>query len=434
VTNRESVDTPSASPMPHHERRSAIVLLACTVVAIAMIGLLLDSVTETFVKQKAPAPADAPVLIPGARDNFVRADNPRTLGRSESGQAWRAATGRWGIAGHAARVVVPGTGTSLATVAVGVPDGRVEAVITRMAPGAGIAFRCRNVLNCWRVEAVPQLGTWNVVRVVRGKEKRVTSLGTVPVADGTKVAVTMKGGRLTFYIDDKEATSVDDREFALEARAGLSLREPTSAAIARWSSFVDLPPSAPGVLTVRDAKINDEFARTRAADLGTTPTGQRWTSVSGKWSVTTGTAAIGTPSTTGASLALVDIGSADGVVQTTIPAPQPRIGIAFRCRDLANCWRLEVVPGFSTWNIYKVVDGAVSTVGNLGIVTTASGTTVSVEMHGARLAFFVNGVARRTIDDDTFSSEHRAGLVAEPGPLASASRWSEFSAEPAPGP
>jgi hypothetical protein len=431
VKNAESVDSPNAAPMPRHERRSAIVLLVCTIIAIAMIGLLLDSITETFVRVKGPTTASAALLVPGARDDFARVDNPRSMGRSETGQVWRTAPGRWGIAGHAARVVEPGKETSLATVAVGVPDGRVEAVITRMAPGAGIAFRCRNALNCWRVEAVPQLGTWNVVKVVKGKETRVTSLGTVPVADGTKVAVTMKGGSITFYIDDKETTSIDDRAFALEARAGLSLREPASASVARWSSFVELPPSAPGVLTVRDAEIHDEFARTRATNLGTTPTGQRWTSVSGAWSVTTGMAAIATPSTTSASLALVDIGSANGVVQTTIPAPQPRTGIAFRCRDLDNCWRLEVVPGYSTWNIYKVVDGTVSDVGNLGKVTTASGTTVSVEMNGSRLVFFVNGVARRTIDDDTLSSEHRAGLVVEPGPLTGASRWSEFSAAPA---
>jgi hypothetical protein len=129
-------------------------------------------------------------------------------------------------------------------------------------------------------------------------------------------------------------------------------------------------------------------------------------------------------------LALVDIGSADGVVQTTVAAPQPRSGLAFRCRDRDNCWRLEVVPGYSTWNVYKVADGNVTTIGNLGTVSTASGTTVSVEMHGPRLVFFVNGVERRTVVDATLSSERHAGLVVEPGPLSGASRWSEFSADP----
>jgi hypothetical protein len=139
-------------------------------------------------------------------------------------------------------------------------------------------------------------------------------------------------------------------------------------------------------------------------------------------------AAASSPSVNRASLALVDLGSADGIVQTTILAPQPRSGLAFRCRNLDNCWRLEVVVGYGTWNVYKVVNGDVSTVGNLGVVSTAPGTTVSVAMHGSRLVFFVNGVERRTIDDGAFSNEHQAGLVVEPGVLSSYSRWSEFLA------
>jgi len=430
VQKAGSAQASEPSGVPRDERRSAFVLLACTVLAIAMIGLLLDSVTESFVKPAGKTPADIGLLIPGARDDFARAANARTLGRTSTGRQWRDSPGQWGIADHEAMVVTPAAGPSLATVPVGVPDGLVEAVISRMAPGAGIAFRCRNVQNCWRVEAVPRLGTWNVIRVVNGNEQRVASLGTVPVSDGTSVGVTMQGARLTFYIDGRKITHIDDQTFALEARAGLSLGEPTGAALARWSTFVASPPSSPGLLNVHNAELYDAFARTRTTDLGATRSSGAWTSVSGTWSVDPGQAGPTTPNPSGASLALVDLGWSNGVVQTTILTPQPSLGLAFRCRDLDNCWRLEVVAAFGTWNIFKVVDGRVTRLGNLGVVSTASGTTVSVEMQGPRLVFYVNGVEHRTIDDDTFAAEQHAGLVVDKGPLAAASRWSEFSANP----
>jgi len=303
----------------------------------------------------------------------------------------------------------------------------------RVAPGVALAFRCRNATSCWRVEAVPQFGTWNVVKSVRGRETRVTSLGTVPVSDGTKVAVDMDGTRLTFFVDGRRVMRIDDGDLLFETGAGLSLREPLSAPVARWSSFRMTPRSAPGALSPRDATVYDNFARNRAADLGTTPTGQRWSSVTGRWSVSGGMAR-SAPAPDRASLALLDVGSADGWVQATVLAPQQRSGLPFRCSDLESCWRVEVVVGDRPGNVYRVVNGKISSRGNLGIASTGPGTTVTVEMHGAKLVFFVNGMMQRTITDDTFSSEHGAGFVVEPGPFSGATRWSEFAAKPDPRP
>jgi hypothetical protein len=280
------------------------------------------------------------------------------------------------------------------------------------------------------VEVVPQLGTWNVVKTIRGKETTVGNLGTVPVADGTDIAVDMAGTHLTFFVDGRGVKTIDDGALVFETRAGLSLREPSSAAVARWSAFDMVARPEPGVLSASDATVSDDFARVRPNDLGTTATGQPWSVVSGRWSVVNGMAASSSPAPDRASLALVDLGSGDGVVQATFVAPQERSGLAFRCRDLDNCWRLEAVLGYGTWNVYRIVDGKVSTLGNLGIAPNSPETTVSVKMDGNKLTFYIDGVTQRTIKDSALASEHGAGFVVEPGPFAAASRWSAFVARP----
>jgi hypothetical protein len=423
-------DFRTTSATARDESRNAVVLLVCVMIVIAMIGLLVDSFTDSIHPPQPVIQVAAAVPVPGASDRFVRADDVQSLGTAPTGQAWGAAAGKWGISAKEARVVVPAHGTSLVTIPVGVSDGRVEAKFARIAPGAGLAFRCRNALNCWRVEVVPQLGTWNVVKRIRGKETTVGNIGTVPVADGTDIAVDMAGTHLTFFVNGRNVKTINDGALVFETGAGLSLREPSSAAVARWSAFDMVPRPEPGALAERDASISDNFERVRPNDLGTTSTGQRWSVVSGRWSVRNGMAASSAPAPDRASLALVDLGSGDGVVQATFVAPQERSGLAFRCRDLDNCWRLEAILGYGTWNVYRIVDGKVSTLGNLGIAPNAPETTVTVKMDGNKLTFYVDGVKQRTITDNALSTEHGAGFVVEPGPFAAASRWTAFAARP----
>jgi hypothetical protein len=73
----------------------------------------------------------------------------------------------------------------------------------------------------------------------------------------------------------------------------------------------------------------------------------------------------------------------------------------------------------------KVVGGKVTRLGNLGLVETGSGTTVSVRMQGKRLTFFVNGSRERTLTDASLTGERRAGMIGAGGKNAHA-RWTEF--------
>jgi hypothetical protein len=179
-------------------------------------------------------------------------------------------------------------------------------------------------------------------------------------------------------------------------------------------------------MTGDHASIADRFDRADASSLGTTPSGESWRELRGGWSIVDREAASTQPSRHDTSIAIVDAGHAEGVVQATVIVPQGGTGIAFRCRDADNCWFIEAAVGYGTWNVSKVLDGKRSDLGNVGIASTDPGTTVSVRMVDDRLTFFVNGRRVRQITDADLAGEQGVGLSVHAGQFASGSRWSEF--------
>jgi hypothetical protein len=409
---------------------SARIVLGAAILTLAFGGFALDRVTE---QPDAPTGGEpvGPLPIPGATDTFDRADSAVSLGSASTGQRWKAVTGTWGIADGAATVTTPGAFVSLATIAVGATDGRYQVTAEVMAPGFGLAFRCRSLENCWRVEAVPNLGTWNVIKTIGGSEITVGNLGTVPIDNGTTIAVTAESDRLTFFVNDEEVKTVLDGELSTVQRAGISLREPASAGIARWSGFAMAPRETPGTLQFDSTDVRDDFDRADADDLGSLTSGEQWKAVSGRWGIRAGRAALIKPSASGLDVALIDVGTADGTVQVTVMAPQDQTGVAFRCRDADNCLFLGVVPGFGTWNIYKIIDGQLFELGNVDLAPTLPGTTVSVEMQGTQLNFYVNGLRVRSITEPDLASETQVGLAVNHVDFATSARWSKFLFKPA---
>jgi hypothetical protein len=416
-------------PEPFAHRADGIVALVVVMALLLAAGLLLDSVTASSRPERGEPVAPTATPPPGATDDFQRAD-ARGLGTAPSGEQWTAASGGWGIDAGRAAVLRAASGVSLATIPVGASNGRVSVTADAMAPGFGLAFRCRGVRNCWRVEAVPQLGTWNVVKVVDGREQLVGNLGTVPVASGTTIAVEMHGTRLEFFVDDRSARAFDDEDLALDTKAGLTLRESAGAPTARWADFAMEPAAQPGVFDDADAPIRDRFDRENADSLGTADSGEEWRELSGTWAVDDGDAMLTEPEEGAASLAILDVDARDAEIQMSMMVPQSGAGIAFRCRDADNCWRTEAVLGYATWNVYKTIRGESILVGNLGVVPTEPGTTITVRLRGDRVTFFVNGMRVRTFDDPDLAGETGAGLASIASEFADQSRWSEFLARP----
>jgi hypothetical protein len=137
-------------------------------------------------------------------------------------------------------VARPSPNVNLALVQGGAGDGRVEATMPEVRPGSGIAFRCRGPGNCWRIEAVPAFGTWNLVKVVRNHEEVVAHFGGAPTA-GAEIAVEMKGPRLRLFVDGALRKSIRDPALRDVPGVGLWQTSGTGAGAARWSDFRSVP-------------------------------------------------------------------------------------------------------------------------------------------------------------------------------------------------
>ena len=103
-------------------------------------------------------------------------------------------------------------------------------------------------------------------------------------------------------------------------------------------------------------------------------------------------------------------------------------GITFRCRDAQNCWWVQAVPAYHTWNIVKIVRGRVTFLGNLGLLSSTSRTPISVHDDGDRVTVAVGDVTKRTFTDSALRGENGVGL-ASGRDGARAAQSTEFEAD-----
>ena len=104
----------------------------------------------------------------------------------------RAAAGR-SSGGEAVLESQPSLKPSIATVDVGRSDGWVQVTASSMPTGTGLVFRYRDPQNYFRITAVPQYGTLNVIKVVDGRETRVGSTGLTNFGNGSTIGVRLRG-------------------------------------------------------------------------------------------------------------------------------------------------------------------------------------------------------------------------------------------------
>ena len=185
VASARPATRPMAGLIPDSRAdRAESVLLIVIVLGLAGAGVVARRTTAGIAEQREAKRALPPNLPLPAVDDFRRADAVR-LGRAQSGQSWVQLGGLWAIRDGRAVLLRPAArGTSLALLRTGAPGGTVTLDAANPVSGAGLAFRCRNLRNCWFLEAVPEYGTWNVVRVVDGRRTKVANLGVVPIAPG----------------------------------------------------------------------------------------------------------------------------------------------------------------------------------------------------------------------------------------------------------
>jgi hypothetical protein len=227
-------------------------------VVLAAVGIVVGLVTRQSGSNKGntSAPAtSAPARFFGAfgaMDDFDRSDSSTSLGTSQSGQAWVAVVGTWGVKDHQAYVVKPkAKGYSLAVLNMYTGDGSVQVTMSKIAAGSGLVFLYRNVFNYWMMTASPKVATWVVQKFVDGKLTTVGGIGVAPIKDGTVIGVEMGGGGLSVSVNGQLRRTFRDGDLQGEPRVGL-VGFAKAAGTARWSNFVALG-QAPAPTSTRPA-------------------------------------------------------------------------------------------------------------------------------------------------------------------------------------
>ncbi len=407
------VEGSSGSDLTAHDRRLALVALIVVLVVLLGLGAVLDRVTTNAVA----TPAVAPPAVPFPRtvtDDFATRPGPG-LGRTPTGQRWAAVRGEWVMADGSARVAVPAPlGSNVALVRVGRGAGSVSVTAQTITKGMGLAFRCRDLLDCWTLTAVPEFGTWNLTKVKSAVPADMGNVGQAPIASGTRVRVDMDAQGFEVFVNDVSLRRVDDPgpdSINDAPRAGLVVNPEAGATDGRFTEFSATQWNILGP----DAAVHDDFDRPASDTLGRSSTGQRWTVASGQWGITDREAVLrSTPSDT-PSVATIDVGRSEGWVQATATTAPQGFGVVFRYRDPRNYWRIVAVPDYATFNVFKVVNGRETkvTASGIGVVTyDKTNVTIGIRLEGDRFTFYVDGRDTGvTMRDPELRNARRAGLV-----------------------
>jgi hypothetical protein len=173
----------------------------------------------------------------------------------------------------------------------------------------------------------------------------------------------------------------------------------------------------------------DDFDRPDdPAHLGGTVGAASWRSVAGTWGTADGQAYVDQP-VDGQSLAVVDVGRSDGVAQVRVDKVGSGAGLVVRYRDPSNYWVVEAVPGYATWTLVKVVDGAARVVADSGASGTFGGTTLTVRLQGDQIEVSLGGEVSISVADSTFGEATSIGMAAS-GADAGQARFDDYRAGP----
>jgi hypothetical protein len=268
------------------------------------------------------------------------------------------------------------------------------------------------------------------VQTSAGHDREVADLGALDASRPATLLVTMHGLRVTASVDGGRPVVLLAGD-ALVHGAGLIAGPGQPSTHARWSGFSAVPEPSPGLLDPATATIRDSFERELRVGLGATDTGQAWVGVHGGWGLHPGTAHVSVISPDGINLAMIDTGFVDGTVEASFGVVDNGAGVAFRCKDAANCWWVQGARGYGTWVVQRTVDGKTTVVGTFGTTGAVSGSTVSVQMHGRDLTFFLNGKPRFRVSSQVLMDARGAGLFLL-GSNAQQSTWVRFLAAPEP--
>lgn len=280
-------------------------------------------------------------------------------------------------------------------------DGTDGFTVGAVQDGAGLAFRVQDGDNYWKLVASTSLNKWQLYKTVAGNETLVasTAAGTC-CTPGQQLKISHIGSAIAVWIDGDAALQTSDAALASAAAAGPYTPGTGTARFDNvWSASL-----TPGV--------NDGYNRADSTTtLGTSGSGHTYTVLAGTWGISTNSAYL--VSASGTNNMAVTNGAPDAVIKFTTPVAQNNIGAVFRVVDANNFWSLRATPSYTTWSLYKTVNGTQTFMGNTGGTTCCNSLqTVMIETAGANITVSVNSTQYLRVTDATHAEASQAGLYA----------------------
>lgn len=164
-------------------------------------------------------------------DSFNRADNATTLGNADTGQAWTALAGTFGISGNQA-YVASHVGADRAVLNANAFDYALTVQFSIAAALQRLIFRNSDINNEWFVEG--GASAYTLVKRVAGT---TTTQGTynVGVQSNDQLLVVCRGSVITLYVNGISAITVTDSFNASATNVGIGKSTVTACT---WENLV----------------------------------------------------------------------------------------------------------------------------------------------------------------------------------------------------
>lgn len=188
------------------------------------------------------APLGAVTLL---RDTFARADNASSLGSCDTGQAWSALSGTWGVLSN--RAYRPGiTATDcVASVDVGAAWSTFEMLVLSTAEFPGMVFDLTDVNNFYAVLVNNTLRRLELFKRVAGTYTQIAvSADTIfPASTDVRVKVVRTGTSKVIQLSGSTVINVTDASLGATNKIGLRLQTGAGTNASRWSDITVVSPS-----------------------------------------------------------------------------------------------------------------------------------------------------------------------------------------------
>ena len=154
-----------------------------------------------------------------------------------NGVSWHAVKGDWNIAPNSTTIAKPGNlALSVLVTRASSPNTTVQVKMPVVATGAGLVFRYKSPFDYWSIQAVRQVASWRVVKVVGGKSTVVGNTGLSPTEPDTVIGVsTRTDGLLGVSFNGKLKVTFSDKALADQKGAGMIASGLKSSAV--FSNF-----------------------------------------------------------------------------------------------------------------------------------------------------------------------------------------------------